>query len=78
MRVPRWLVSRRSRDLALYGPDGIFSVASMAQVLHLRDKAGATLVSQVARTTNITVSRQLDRWGLCGRAGHGWQTADWF
>jgi hypothetical protein len=57
----RWLVSRRSRDLALMSKDGALQAVDLAQMLQLRDKARATIVAQVTHTNNPSLMRQMDR-----------------
>ena len=58
----RWLVSRRSRDLALLSQEGSFNETELAYMLQLREKARATIIMQTICTSDPSTMRQMDRW----------------
>lgn len=55
------MVSRRSSDLSLYCLEGALDLAALAQVLHLRDCAQATIVTESVCTADMKFVRKIDR-----------------
>jgi hypothetical protein len=64
----RWMVSRRSRDLALLSLEGSLNVVELTQMLQLREKARVTIVMQTLCTSNPSTMRQMDRF-VCVYSG---------